>query len=342
MTRIRTYSKLFAVLILAAVLTACSKSAPSPKETLPTAKVSIRVINSQSHTSTEPAMGTVRPKLRATLEAKIAGRIDQLAVVQGQHVKKGNLVAQLDLREVRAKLDQAVATRVQSARDWERVQVLFREHSATQSDYDAAESRNRSAQAAVAELEAMLGFGKISAPFDGIITRKVADVGDLAAPGKPLVEIEQPDSLRFEANVPESFISRIQQDDTLTVRLPAMGKTVDAKVSEIGPVIDPDSRTFLVKLDLPRSADLRSGFFGYLDVPVEKASWLTVPDSAVVQRGQMEIVFVVTNNTAHLRLVKTGKRSADSVEILSGISSGESVVLADASSLVDGQPIETK
>lgn len=342
MTSIRSHSKLFAVAALAAVLMACSKSAPAQKQQLPTAKVSVRAVTSQSHTVNEAVMGTVRPKLKAALEAKIAGRIEQLPVVQGQTVKKGDLVTQLDLREIRAKLDQAIATRDQSERDWNRTQVLLREHSATPSDYDAAESRYRSAKGAVAELEATLGFGTISAPFDGVITRKLADIGDLAAPGKPLIEIEQPDSLRFEADVPETLVSHIKMNDTLAVRLPALAKTVEGKVSEISPTIESDSRTFLVKLDLPHSADLRSGLFGNLDVPLESSRWLTIPSSAVIQRGQMEIVFVVTNNTATLRLVKTGKRNGDSVEILSGVSPGESIVFTNANALVEGQPVETK
>ena len=112
--------------------------------------------------------------------------------------------------------------------------------------------------------------------------------------------------------------------------------------SEIAPAADSASRTFLVKLDLQGTTGLRAGQFGRVAMPVGETSALRGPASAVVQRGQMEIVFVVSDGKAQLRLVKTGKRIGDEVELVSGVSAGEKVVVEGATGLADGQPLTLK
>ena len=108
-------------------------------------------------------------------------------------------------------------------------------------------------------------------------------------------------------------------------------------VAEIGPIADPVSRTFRVKLDVAGRPGLMSGQFARLLVPVGETTSMRVPFSSVVQRGQMEIVFAVENQRARLHLVKTGRQLKDEIEILSGLDAGDSVVVNNASQLVDGQ-----
>ncbi len=110
----------------------------------------------------------------------------------------------------------------------------------------------------------------------------------------------------------------------------------------MSPAADPNSRTYLVKLDLPGATGLRSGQFGRVAVPVGQVSAIRVPAAAVIQRGQMELVFVVANGHAQLRLVKTGNCVGDEVEVVSGLNSGEQIVTDGASALVDGQPVMVK
>ena len=185
----------------------------------------------------------------------------------------------------------------------------------------------------------MLGYAKITAPFDGVVTRKLADVGDLATPGKPLIETGRPAvRLQFEAAVPEAIIGKITLGAKLPVRV--LSQEREAVVSEIAPSADPGSRTFLVKLDLPSAPDLRAGQFGRVEIPVSETNVLRAPASAVIQRGQMELVFVVIDNHAQLRLVKTGRRFGNEIELLSGVSAGEKVVTDGAASLVDGQAVK--
>ena len=126
------------------------------------------------------------------------------------------------------------------------------------------------------------------------------------------------------------------------MRVSGVSNELAGTVSEIAPSADPNSRTFLVKLDLPPTPGLRAGQFGRVAVPVGETSALRVPASAVLQRGEMELVFVVVNGHAQLRIVKTGERVGDEVELVSGVDAGEQVVTEGAANLMDGQPVTIK
>ncbi len=328
-------------LLAAALLVGGCGAGPKspPGEALPAVPVRIQTVQSKPHIATEEVVGTVRPTLRAAIEAKVSGRLEKMLVVPGQGVKAGDLLAQLDAREVQARLDQALAVREQTASDLKRITALVREKTITQAEFDAAQAKSRVAEATVTEAETMLAYTKVVAPFDGVVTRKYADVGDLASPGKPLLDLEDPRSLRLEADVPEALIGKLSLGDKLRVRIASASSNLDAVVSEISPAADSTTRTFLVKLDLPPTTTLRAGQFGRVAVPLGESTTLRASASAVVRRGQMELVFVVANQQAQLRLVKTGKRFGDELELISGVEAGEQVVVDGASSLVDGQPV---
>jgi RND family efflux transporter MFP subunit len=260
-------------------------------------------------------------------------------VVPGQLVKAGQRLVLLDAHEIQARLDQAAAARQQAESDLKRDTDLLRQKILAPSDFDSAQSKFRMTAAAEAEAKTMLDYTQINAPFDGVITRKLADVGDLAAPGKSLLQMENPDTLRLEADVPEALAGQVKMGDPLAVRIAAVPREIEGVVAEMSPTADPNSRTYLVKLDLPGATGLRSGQFGHVVVPVGEASAIRVSAAAVLQRGQMEIVFVVVNGHAQLRLVKTGKRVGDEWELVSGLDSGEPVVIEGATALTDGQPL---
>jgi RND family efflux transporter MFP subunit len=309
---------------------------------LPSVQVRAQTVERKSRAATEDVVGTVRPKLSATIEAKVSGRIDKMLVVPGQSVAAGEPLAHLDAAEISSRFDQANASLTQAEQDWRRIAKLFEQQASTRSEYDAADARFSMAKAAAAEAKAMMSYCEVLAPFDGVITRKLADVGDLATPGKPILQIENPDTLRLEADVPEALISNVKLGDKLPVRIAAVGNEMQGTVAELSPTADPNSRTYLVKLDVTGVTGLRSGQFGRVAVPVGQASALRVPASAVVERGQMEMVFVIAAGHAQLRLVKTGSRVGDEIELASGLDSGEQVVIENAANLADGQPVDVK
>ncbi len=317
-----------------------SKEKAATAEALPAVAVRVAVVEQKARPSSEEVVGTVRAKLRAAIEAKVSGRIEALLVAPGQKLKAGELIAQLDSREIQAKLDQALAMREQATRDLVRARDLMEKKITTQAEFDSVQARERVAVGLVKETETMLGYTKVVAPFDGIVTRKLADVGDLAAPGRPIIEMEDPSGLRFEADVPEALIGNVKLGAKLPVRVGSA--TLDGTVVEMAPVADAASRTFLVKLDLPPVEGTRSGQFGRVWVATGESQTIRVPTTALLVRGQMECVFVVSNQHAQLRIVRTGKRIDGEVELLAGLSSGESVVIEGAAELRDGQPITLK
>jgi RND family efflux transporter MFP subunit len=328
------------VLLFLATLAACSRrEAPPPAEPLPTASVRVARVDPGTHHASEEIVGTVRAKLRASIEARLSGRIERFHAVPGNVVEPGDLLVELDAREAQARLQQAIALRDQAAQDLARFQALLDQEAVTRAEFDELQARYTVAHATVAETETMLDHTRIIAPFRGIVTRKLADVGDLAHPGRPLLELEDPDLLRFEAHVPESLFRQIELDAQLNVRITALDVTLTGTVTEIDPVADPASRTSLVKLDLPTTPGLRSGQFGRLLVSTADRAALRVPASAVIQRGQLELLFVVQEDRAHLRLVRTGKRWEQEVELVSGIQAGETIVITGAETLRDGQPV---
>ena len=323
----------------------CGKAHPvitaAPPD-LPMVRVRTRTVIATPLASLEEVVGTVRARVRATMEAEISGRILEMPVVLGQRIKAGELLARLDAPEIKARLEQSEAGLQQAELDWKRTSFLFKQQAATRADYESADSRYLVARGMVAEARAMMGFVEIRAPFDGVVARKWVEVGDQAAPGKPLIDVEDSSKLQLEAEVPESIASRIGQGARLAIRVGQCHGELSGTVAEIGPVADPTTRTFRVELDLPNRLGLMPGQFARLLVPVGESSCLRVPASAVVQRGQMELLFVVENQHARLHLVKTGRQVDDETEILSGLDCGDSVVLDNPQQLIDGQPVQEK
>jgi RND family efflux transporter MFP subunit len=297
-------SRLLFTVGVAVALAACHSKKQTAAESLPPVAVRTVIVENKQRPSSEEVVGTVRAKLRAVIEAKVSARIEALLVSPGQMVKAGDLIAQLDPREIQAKLDQALALREQATRDLARARELLNKKITTQADFDAVQARASVAEGAAREMETMLGYTKVIAPFDGIVTRKLVDVGDLAAPGKPIVEMEDPRALRFEADVPEALIGHVKTGAQLPVPVSAGAARVEGTVAEVAPVADAATRTFLVKLDLPAAEGVRSGQFGRVWIPTGKSKSIRLPQSSVVTRGQVECVFVVVNQHSELRIVR--------------------------------------
>lgn len=341
----RFYLKWWKVAALMAVggLCACKDNQEKREHSgaaLPTATVRVQKVELAEMASTEEVVGTVRAKIHATLEAKQSGRIEKLPVSLGDTVQAGELVARLDAAETAARVEQAQASLEQAERDWKRVSTLFEVESATRAERDAAEARLRVAKGAVAEAQAALGYAEVVAPFKGVVTRKWADVGDLAAPGKPIIDIDDLSVLQVELDVPEGLSIRLQPGTEFEIIAPAGRRK--AGLREIAPGFDPITRTRRIKLDVADASGIFPGQFVRVAIPVAEGKALVVPEAAIVQRGQLEMVFSSEDQRARMRLVKTGRKTGSGVEILSGLSAGTMVVMEGAERLSDGQPLEVK
>jgi multidrug efflux pump subunit AcrA (membrane-fusion protein) len=234
--------------------------------------------------------------------------------------------------------DQVVARHKAAVADVERAAA---EVQALQAKRRQAQARIETARAELASVQVMQGYAKIAAPISGVVTVNHADVGSLAAPGAPLLTLEDSRRYWLEAAVPDSQAAVIRRGQILRVDVEASGLATTAVVSEIVPSADPTTRTTQVRLDLPASPRLRSGLFGRAWVPVGRRQAIRVAREAVVERGQLQGVYVIgQDNIARFRLVRTGAASQGAVEILSGLTGGELVVVAGTERVTDGARIE--
>jgi RND family efflux transporter MFP subunit len=329
------------LLVIPLLLTACgTPQPPTAVASLPPAAISTATAALVERSSVELLPGTVRADRAATIQARVPGVVARIVATPGTMVAAGALLIELDAKELSAKRAQATAQAAQAAADHARAKLLLERQAMTQAEFDAASARAAATAAAADEAAIMVGYTAIAAPFAGVVVRRHAEIGDLVAPGRPLIDLEDSTSLRLEIAVPESLSGQIAVGSSLRVQVPAAGIDEAAPVVEIIPAADPVSRTVLAKLALPTAkAGLRSGQFGRVAVATAGGSQLTVPAAAVVQRGQLDAVFVIDQGIARLRLVRLGGCDGDRWSVRAGLTAGEVVAATGAATLTDGQPV---
>ncbi len=183
----------------------------------------------------------------------------------------------------------------------------------------------RMAEEMVDEAKVALSYTKLSAPSDGEVLKRLVDPGDMAMPGKPLLLLRTPGGLRLEANVRESLVGSVSVGSTVTITLPTLNQTVEGVVKELVPYADPQSRTFLVKVKLPDTEGVYPGMYGKILLHCQEIDLVMIPERAVAKVGQMELVMVETEEGWARRYIKTGEVHGDMVEVLSGLSGGETL-----------------
>jgi RND family efflux transporter MFP subunit len=244
-----------------------------------------------------------------------------------------------------------------------RMSGLFASKSISNQEYDEAAARLKSAEAAYAMAESrraqltskiaqadqglsaagiQRAYAQLRAPFGGVVTAKSVEPGTLATPGAPLLTVEREGAYRLEVPVEESRLPLIRSGSKVTVMLDALGRTFEAAIGEVVPSVDAASRAYLVKIDLPAVPQLRSGLFGRARFVVGTQPVLAVPSSAVMERGQVQSVYVVENGASHLRLVTIGRKFADRAEVLSGLNAGDQALSPIPVGLTDGAKVELR
>jgi len=309
---------------------------------LPAAKVQLQTIHLQQVPVLSELSGTVRPIDRAMMAAKLMGVVAEVPVTLGQRVKAGEPLLRINAAEIAARVAQARSQLNLAQRDLERERDLLQKQASTAEMVRSLEDRHTMTLEMLKEAEVMLGYAVLKAPFDGVVSRKLINAGDLAAPGMPLLEIEGTDRFEIEVNVPESLALRLSLGDEAGVLVASSAQEFKARVAEISPSSDAFARNVLVKLEVPPSAQVRSGQYTRITLATDSQKLLLSPDSAISVLGQMERVFVAKDGRAVLRLVKTGAHRGDQVEILSGLADGEQVLVQAPTGLVEGQSLEVK
>jgi RND family efflux transporter MFP subunit len=275
-------------------------------------------------------VGSVTAAERVKIASRLQAEVREVRANAGQRVSKDDVLLVLDDREIKEQLAAAEAQLRQAEAEYKRTRQLFEARSASEQELTAAESAFQSARAQVDRVRVLQSYTVIRAPLSGIVIERRVEAGDLTAPGHELMSLYDPARMRVEAAVPVRLIPFISLGAPVEVTLEHPALTTTGIVAEIVGEIDPRSRTQIVRVDLERpEADLLPGAFGRLWIETTPRPALYVPAAAVRRVGQLEVVGLVRGGRVTDRLVRTGPRHGDRVEILSGLADGD-VILAEA------------
>ena len=283
--------------------------------------------------------GFVEPVDPAPVAARVMATVLELDVREGDAVQVGQTLARLDDRDAATRLSQAEAARAAAAARalaarlaFERAGRLLEAEALTQADWEAARAAHDGARAdeegsaaAVEEARAALSWFRVEAPFDGMVLERLAEPGQLAAPGRALVTLYRRDRLRLAVPVPEEYAARFRLDQRLDVELDG-GPDRAATLARVLPASDRESGTVTLHLVPDDPDDLRPGQLVRLRFAVAEREALVIPAGAVERIGQVERVALVRDGRVVTQTVRTGKAHGESVEILSGLAAGEEVV----------------
>jgi RND family efflux transporter MFP subunit len=272
-------------------------------------------------------VGTVRSEEEVHLSARLGAYVSGVHASAGARVSKGQVLVTLDDRDAREQLAAAKAQLAQAEAEHERVRKLVEARAATEQSLTAAKSAFDAAVAQVRRVEVMLSYAEIRSPIDGRVTDRNVEAGDLANPGQVLLSVYDPLRMRLEAAVPVRLTGRLPADGKVEVRIDGIGRTMEGRVTEVVGAIEPLSRTQIAKIAIPGASGALPGAYGKVWVYEEHRPAVVVPGSSVYRVGQLEYVQVRAGMRVLRRLVKTGPAEAAGVEVLSGLSAGDEVLV---------------
>jgi len=341
------------------VLYSCSSTDNKP--TLETKSVNVEIYTPfQKKAGQITLSGEITSRQTATISTRMMGLINKIHVKPGDIVSQGQLLVSIGSDDIVAKrsqieamISEAEAAAANAQRDYERFKVLHGQNSVSDKELENVTLQNTSMKAKVQmahqqlkEVNAMLDYANIRAPFSGIVTQKMMDAGSMANPGMPILMMEQTGDLQVVASVPENHIHAVKVGDSAVVEIKSMSKTIDAKVTELSPSAFRSGGQYSLKLSINTSNDdsIRPGMFVniLLDNDLNSDSKILVEKASIVNRDQLTGVYVVDNNKASLRWVRLGKTVDDKVEVLSGINNSDKIVGKADGKLFNGVTVSVK
>jgi membrane fusion protein, multidrug efflux system len=289
------------------------------------------------------SVGSLRSDESVQISSEVAGRIAEILFGEGQDVKAGDILVKLDDALALADVATNKAALALAQSNFDRAQSLSRSGSGTERVFDEATAALEQARAATQLAETRLAKLSITAPFPGRVGLRTLSVGAYATPGSPIVNLEKIDELKLDFRVPETVLNQVSKDQAVEMRVDAYpGRIFPGKVYAIDPQVDVNGRSLRIRARIanPQLA-LRPGLFARVIIKgLEERLVVRVPESAVVARGDEQIVFTIVGGKAKENKVSVGRLRAGEIEILQGIDAGTQVVTAGQMNLKDGAPVE--
>ncbi len=279
---------------------------------------------------TFPAEALVEAVNQATVAAQVSGRVVEVRVDAGQTVRKGELLMRIDAREAAEAAAGATAQLVNARANYERLKNLRAQNFISAAALDKAKADFEAAQAASGQAGVGLGHATVTAPIAGVVAQRQTELGEMAAPGKPLLTLYDPAGLRVTASVPQYMLPRMRGVTRAKVEFPELGRWVDATSVALLPVADAATHVSQVRVGLPADAgaNLLPGSFARVHFVIGRASKFTVPKAAVLRRGEVAAVYVQgADGRLALRQLRLGEEFGGEIEVLAGLAAGERVAL---------------
>jgi len=294
-----------------------------------------------------PAVADFPARVRALDQAEVATRVSgtilTIDVDVGAAVAAGAILATLDGAGTESRVAVAEAEARLARRSFDRLAALERDGAATPQELDEALARKQVAEAALQRALAARSYVTLRAPFAGVVTARMADPGDLAVPGRPVLELASISAIKIQADLPVGRFGTVSPGDSVLVVDPSSGSVRPATVTAVVPALQPSALRFRVEAHLkpsaPGSFQPLPGSLVRLRLTDAGRPTRWIPVDATLRRGQLTGVFVLDGDAARLRWVRLGQRSGDAVEVLAGVRAGERVILRPPPSLADGTAV---
>lgn len=345
-------------LVFIGVATFYSCSSSDKKTGISTPMVKVEIYSpAQSSNEGFYLSGEVTAKQTAAISTRMMGYINKIYVKPGDKVSAGQLLVSISSDDIQAKraqvqamVTEAEAAAANSRRDLERFTTLRAQNSVSDKELENVALQNTSMNAKVQmarqqmnEVNAMLAYTHIRAPFSGIITQKMMDEGSMANPGMPILMLEQSGELQVVASVPENYIQYVKVGDAAKIELKSLGITIDGKVSELSPSAFRTGGQYSMKLaiDAKDKTNIHPGMYANILIPNKTGenliSKVMLDKSSIVRRDQLTGVYVVdSQDQANLRWVRLGKTIGNQVEVLSGLDGHDRIVAKAEGKLYNG------
>lgn len=330
-------------LMIGAVLSGCAGPGPSGPAASPSVAVATVPVRVQPIERTITAVGTFEPVARVLVAAQEEGVVTAVHAREGDGVAAGSVVVELDDRELVAELAEARANLDEASANLGRVQSLHATGLAAAQELDTASARQRVAAARVDALQTRLSFTRITAPVAGVVTSRRVEVGDLASPRVPLLELAAGSGLLLRVPVSELDVVRLSPGDRADVTVDALPDlALESYIQRIFPAADPVSRQVTVELRVDAApAAVRYGFLARAHLVLERIPDAMVVPEQALQRGAdgSAFVWVVEDSAARMRPVEAGHRFGDRAVVTAGLEADDQVVVEGVARLREGAAV---
>lgn len=337
--------KLTSSFVLLVLLTAggCSKQQGAGGFSMPPMPAEVVEVSMQTVTDRFDAVGTIEAMDAVTVVAEMDALVKSLPFREGETIKRGEIIAQLEDGQLAAEVLRAEALRAQSKSTYDRVKAIVDLGAAAPQDLDDALAALNVADANLAVAKARFSKTRVVAPFDGIIGARRVSTGTFLRPGQPVADLANMDAIRVTFSAPERFLSRLSRGATIDVSAPAFpGITLTGKIIAIEPVLDAATRSarIVARVDNPGQR-FRSGMSANVSAVLgQRPEAMTIPNEAVFGTGDRSFVFIVKEDSSVARVALTlGTRLPEMVEVLDGLTPGMRVVRAGHQKLFDGAKV---